>query len=231
MSLTLAIETTSRNCSIAVQEDKNILVEHNFVSSGELSETLIPNIDNIFSSLNIRVQDIDLIGASVGPGLFTGIRVGLATLKGMFFDREVPVVPVVSLKAIAFKLLYTGKRIVPVIDARRGEIYTASYRMDGKKIVCGKDPELIRVEDLKKFLGSETGLCFTGPGLIVYRDFLMSEFPGSLIAERSPYSANEVGIISVMEFEDGNFQKGTDSLEPVYIRIPDAEKNFKPRKD
>ncbi|MEN8223314.1 MAG: tRNA (adenosine(37)-N6)-threonylcarbamoyltransferase complex dimerization subunit type 1 TsaB, partial [Acidobacteriota bacterium] len=107
MSLTLAIETTSRNCSIAVLEDKNVLLEHNFVSSGELSETLIPYIDNIFSSLNIGVEDIGLIGASVGPGLFTGIRVGLATLKGIFFNREVPVVPVVSLEAVALKMLYT----------------------------------------------------------------------------------------------------------------------------
>ncbi len=231
MSLTLAIDTTSRNCSIAVLKGKDILVEHNFVSSGELSETLIPHIDNIFSSLNIGVNDIELVGASVGPGLFTGIRVGLATLKGLFFNREVPVVPVVSLKAFALKLLYTGMNIVPVIDARRGEIYTASFRMDGSEIICGKDPELIRMEDLENFLGPEKDLCFTGPGLSVYREQVVVKFPGSIIAERSPYSANEVGIISAMEFEIGNFMKGTDSLEPMYIRIPDAEKNFRHAKN
>ena len=231
MSLTLAIDTTSRNCSISVLEGKNALVEYNFVSSGELSETLIPHIDNIFSSLKIGVEEIGLVGASVGPGLFTGIRVGLATLKGIFFNREVPVVPVVSLNAIAMKLLYTGMKVVPVIDARRGEIYTAVYQFNKGKVLCINDPVLINLEYLDKFLGSKEDICFTGPGISVYRDFIIKEFPESLIAERSPFTSYEVGIISKMEYEEGKSLKGVSSLEPIYIRIPDAEKNFGSGKD
>ena len=231
MSLTLAIDTTSRNCSISVLEGKNALVEDNFVSSGELSETLIPHIDNIFSSLKIGVEDIGLVGVSVGPGLFTGIRVGLATLKGIFFTREVPVVPVVSLNAIAMKLLYTGMKVVPVIDARRGEIYTAVYQFNKGKVLCINDPVLINLEYLGKFVGSKEGICFTGPGISEYRDLIIKEFPESLIAERSPFTSYEVGTISIMEDEAGRSLNGVSSLEPIYIRIPDAEKNFRSGKD
>ncbi len=231
MSLTLAIDTTSRNCSISVLEGKCTLAEYNFVSTGELSETLIPHIDNIFSSLKIGVEDIALIGASVGPGLFTGIRVGLATLKGIFFNKAVPVVPVVSLNAIAMKLLYTGMKVVPVIDARRGEIYTAAYQFNKDRILCINDPALINLEYLKKSLGSEEDICFTGPGISVHRENIIKEFPESLIAERSPFISYEVGIISIMENEEGKSLKGVSSLEPMYIRIPDAEKNFRSGKD
>lgn len=231
MSLTLALDTTSRLCSIAVLKDKEPLTEYNFVSTAELSETLIPRIHHIFSSLHIGSEDIGLVGASVGPGLFTGIRVGLATLKGIFFNREIPVVPVISLKAIAFKLRDTGLDVVPVIDARRGEIYTAAYRIRGGGIQTLREPALIRWEDLGEFPGNEMGLCFTGPGIGNHRERIEKDFPGCTIIDRSPFTACEVGLIAGSEFENKRFYNGTDSLEPLYIRIPDAEKNLPASKD
>jgi len=90
MSLTLSIDTTSQYCSIAVMDREKLLTEYNFLSSGELSETLISSIDMVFKSLKIGVDDIGLIGVATGPGQFTGIRVGLATLKGVFFNKHRP---------------------------------------------------------------------------------------------------------------------------------------------
>lgn len=226
MSLTFSLDTTSPNCSIAVLEDRKLLAEYNFFSSGELSETLVSYIDSLFSSLKIGVDDIGLIGVSTGPGLFTGIRVGLVTLKGIFFNRAVSVVPVNSLEAAAEKLIYTGKTIVPVLDARREEIYIASYHVSSGFPACSVEPTLIKAEELKSLLKEEANICFTGSGISVYRDLLINDFPGSSLVERSPFIAGEVGQIALKEFEAGNYLKQIDTLEPMYIRIPDAEKNF-----
>lgn len=231
MSLTFSIDTSSPNCSIALLEGKKILAEYNFVSSGELSETLVSYIDSIFSSSKIGAEDIGLIGASTGPGLFTGIRVGLATLKGVFFNNPVPVVPVSSLEAVAAKLFYTEKTVISILDARRGEVYYASYRAEDNNLKTIIPPALINAEELKEVIKEDKNIYFTGVGVSVYHDLLTEDFPESIVVKRSPFVASEIGHIALAEFEDGNFIKGTDTLEPSYIRIPDAEKNFSPRKD
>ncbi|MCK4889408.1 MAG: tRNA (adenosine(37)-N6)-threonylcarbamoyltransferase complex dimerization subunit type 1 TsaB [Candidatus Aminicenantes bacterium] len=231
MSLTFSIDTSSPNCSIAVRDGERILAEYNFISSGELSETLVSYIDSIFSSLTIGADDIELVGASIGPGLFTGIRVGLATLKGIFFNNPVPVVPVSSLEAVAAKLFYTKKTVISILDARRGEVYYASYHAGDnqlKKIIA---PALIKAEELKEVIKEDKGIYFTGAGVSVYHDLLTEDFPESIIVKRSPFIASEIGGVALTEYEAGNYIKGTDTLEPSYIRIPDAEKNFSPRKD
>ncbi len=230
MNLTFSIDTSSPNCSISVLNSEKILAEYNFISSGELSETLVSYIDSVFSSLKIGTEDIGLIGVSTGPGLFTGIRVGLATLKGIFFDNAVPVVPVSSLEAVAAKLLFTGKTVVSLLDARRGEIYYAAYRFDDNQSNRIVTPSLIKAEELRKVIKEES-ICFTGAGVPAYKALLKEDFPGSTIIERSPFIACEIGHIALSEFKAGNFIKGTDTLEPSYIRIPDAEKNFSPGKD
>lgn len=231
MSLIFSLDTTSPNSSIALLDGEKILAEYNFFSSGELSETLVSYIDSVFSSLKIGVGDIGLIGVSTGPGLFTGIRVGLATLKGIFFNRSVPVVPVSSLEAVAAKLAYTGDTIVPVLDARREEIYIASYQSSNEHLTCSVEPTLIKAEELKSVLKSEKNIYFTGAGIPVYSDLIMKDFPGSFVVSRSPFIAGEIGQIALLEFEAGNYLEGTDKLEPLYIRIPDAEKNFRKGKD
>lgn len=231
MSLTFSIDTSSRNCSISVHDREQILAEYNFITSAELSETLVSYIDSIFSSLKIKTDDIGLIGISIGPGLFTGIRVGLATLKGIFFDNPVPVVPVSSLDAIAAKLSYTEKTIISILDARRSEIYYAAYRSEDGHLDRIIAPALIKAEELKEVVKEDKNIYFTGAGVSVYHDLLKEDFPESIIEKRSPFIASEIGHIALTEFESGNFIKGTDTLEPLYIRIPDAEKNFSPRKD
>jgi len=231
MSLTFSIDTSSPNCSISVLDREKIMAEYNFISSAELSETLVSYIDHIFSSLKINIDDIGLIGVSTGPGLFTGIRVGLATLKGLFFNNPVPVVPVSSLEAIAAKLSHAGKTVVSILDARRGEVYYAAYSPGDEQLSRIIKPSLIKAEGLKEVLKEDKNIYFTGAGVSVCHDLLKEDFPESIIVKRSPFIASEIGHIALKEFESGNFIKGTDNLEPLYIRIPDAEKNFSAGKD
>ncbi len=231
MKFTLALDTTSNYCSITILKGEEILTEFNFISSEELSKTLVSYIDSVFLTLKINADDIGLIGVSVGPGFFTGIRVGLATLKGLFFGKPIPVVPVSSLEAAAAKLTYTGMTIIPILDARREEIYFASYKSKKNDLVRSIEPTLIKVGELKGELQNESNICFTGMGSLVYKDLLSEDFPGSIVVNRSPFISSEVGSIALTEFNAGNYKKGTGNIEPLYIRIPDAEKNFGKRKN
>jgi len=226
--LIFAIDTSSVECSISILEENKVLLESNFASAGELSKTLVSNIDAVLLSLNIKIGDIDLIGVSTGPGLFTGIRVGLSTLKGFFFDTDIPVVPVNSLHAIASKVRHESRMVVSVLDARRGEVYTGKYLIENgfmKEIIV---PSLVKAEDLKGFLKCDKEVCFTGNGIGVYGEVLRKEFPKCLLYERSPFIASEIGLIANQEFLANNHLNGIGDVEPLYIRIPDAEKNFVP---
>ncbi len=226
MSLTFAIDTSSPECSISILKGNRVICESNFFSSGELSKTLVSNIDSVLLSLNIKPSDIDLIGVSIGPGLFTGIRVGLSTLKGIFFDMDIPVAPVNSLYAIGLKAKHESGMIVPVLDARRGEVYSGKYLSEDEFLREKIAPSLVKIEDLKSFLDYDGDICFTGNGVGVYGDFLQKNFSKCLIHERSRFIASEIGLIAVQEFKNGNYLNGVKGIEPLYIRIPDAEKNL-----
>ncbi|MBE0665367.1 MAG: tRNA (adenosine(37)-N6)-threonylcarbamoyltransferase complex dimerization subunit type 1 TsaB, partial [Candidatus Aminicenantes bacterium] len=114
----LCFDTTSRDASIAVLRDEEILQEYNFSTRDNLSAVMIPSLEFLLRSLGMKISQIDLFGVAVGPGLFTGIRIGLATLKGMNFAAAKPMVAVNTLEALAFKFADSKKNIVALIDAR-----------------------------------------------------------------------------------------------------------------
>ena len=97
----LGLDTSSRDVSIAVLKDESLALEYNFISQDNLSAMLVPSLEFILKALGLQIAQIDVFGISLGPGLFTGIRIGMATLKGLAFAERKPVVGVISLKALA----------------------------------------------------------------------------------------------------------------------------------
>lgn len=226
MSFILSIDTSSHNSSISVLEDENILAEFNFTSSKDLSATLIPNIDFILGNLTLAISEIDIFGIASGPGFFTGIRVGLSTLKGLLFGRGAPIVPVSALKALSLKASSGQSEITPLIDARRNEVYTATYSFRDGEIEEKISPSLVPLSNLKNTLKGINEYVFTGSGSMVYKEHLLGSFNNCSIIERSSYLSSEIGIIALREYRKGNFITDLSKLIPLYIRKPDAEKNF-----
>lgn len=226
MSFILSIDTSSHNSSISVLEDENILTEFNFTSSKNLSATLIPNIDFILGNLNLTISEIDIFGIASGPGFFTGIRVGLSTLKGLLFDRKTPIVPVTALKALSLKASTGQSAITPLIDARRNEVYTATYSFHTGKTEEKIPPSLVTLNSLKDTLKGIREYIFIGSGAEVHREYLSENFNNCSIIERSPYLSSEIGQIALEEYREGRFITDLSELIPLYIRKPDAEKNL-----
>ena len=225
MKRVLALDTTSTHCSIAVLEGEAVITEFNFFVSAELSEILVDRIDYAVSSSGTAISGIDVVGVTNGPGFFTGIRVGLSILKGILFRRDVPVVPVSSLQAAAAKVRADNAYIVPVIDARRGEIYCASYFVRDGVMSEVLPPALFRADEIGRQVRVNGSTYFTGNGLSAYSELIKEKFPGSALISGSPFLAAETGLIALKEYEAGNYLKSASELEPLYIRIPDAEKN------
>lgn len=222
----LCFDTTSRDASIAVLRDEEIVLEYNFSSREDLSAMLIPSLDFLLSSLGMKVASIDLFGVAVGPGLFTGIRIGLATLKGLNFSAAKPMVGVNSLEALACKFADTKKTIVPMIDARKGEVYLGCYRFDGGEMHEVLSPRLLKVTDTVGLLAPCADRVFVGSGAENHSDFLKSAFPDSRLLYRSNFLASEVGKLALQRFRRRQFVTDLQDLVPVYIRRPDAESNL-----
>ena len=222
----LCFDTTSRDASIAVLRDEEIVLEYNFSSCADLSAMLIPSLEFLLSSLGMKIENIDLYGVAVGPGLFTGIRIGLATLKGLNFSAAKPIVGVNTLEALAYKFADTKKTIVPMIDARKGEVYLGCYRFDGGELNELTPPRLLKAGEAAERLGPCADRVFVGSGAEFHGDLLKSAFPESRLLYRSNFLASEVGKLALQRFRRGQYVTDLQELTPVYIRRPDAESNL-----
>lgn len=230
MTHILALDTTSPHASISILKEGEILCEYNFSSQDRLSASLIPVIDFLLKECGLNLGAVDVFGIAIGPGLFTGIRVGLAALKGLLFAAGKPVVGVVTLKALAHKYLPNAAGndvLIPLIDARRSEVYAAGYTIYRGEIEEIMAPFLVHIGELKNELAAlqTTGLFFLGSGAEVHKELLAENFKRSKIYYRSSFLAAEIGKMTYHDYLRKNYITDLRQLFPFYIRKPDAERN------
>ena len=129
----LALDSTAIVASVALCEDEKLLGEYTIANGNTHSETLLPMVESLLGHFEMTTADIDLFAASAGPGSFTGVRIGAATVKGLAFATEKPCLGVSTLEALAYNLIGMDGLICPVMNARRQQVYTALFRAkDGK---------------------------------------------------------------------------------------------------
>ncbi len=221
----LAIDTSSAWCSVALSlGDKAPLFRHEAVSTGA-SQLLLPWTEELLTKANTPLSTLDAIAIGVGPGAFTGVRLGLAVVQGLAIGAEVPVIPVASLDALALQLLQTprfkssqAKNFVIAVDARMDEIYWARF-----EIMSNSMP--VRVGDIHLSKPEELNLndvhFLAGSAIKEYGARLFSSGNPELTSE---YLDDEIGIsaLGVLEAAKIDFSKGrqisVSQLEPLYIR-------------
>ncbi len=124
----LAIDTSSLVATVAVMNEEKLLGEYTINSPMTHSQKLMPIIEELLSTLDLSMEDIDHIAASRGPGSFTGVRIGIATVKGLAHARNIPIIGVSSLEGLAYNIPYGEELICPIMDARRNQVYTGVYK-------------------------------------------------------------------------------------------------------
>jgi tRNA threonylcarbamoyladenosine biosynthesis protein TsaB len=221
----LAIDTSSAWCSVALSmADKAPLLRHEAVSSGA-SQLVLPWIDELLAEANIPLASIDAIAIDVGPGAFTGVRLGLAVVQGLATGAQVPVIPVASLDALALQLIQTprftlsqARNFVIALDARMDEIYWARFEMMGNALP-------VRVGEIHLSKPEELNLnevhFLAGSAIKEYGERLFSNSNFKLTSECLD---DEIGIsaLGILEVAKMDLSKGkqisVSQLEPLYIR-------------
>lgn len=208
----LAADTSSERGSVCIVDDGQLLGEVRLRSSVQHSDRLFRSIDFLFSYAPFSLADVELFAAARGPGSFTGLRVGLAAMEAFAAAHGKPGAGVSTLEALAWKSGVTGPLIAPVIDARRGEIYTALYRRVNDKLTEVKPPVVKAPEEWFASL-PESEIVFCGDGALRYREFIRHR--AWLVCDMDLYLATAVAHLAALP------DRGP--LTPLYVRRAEAE--------
>ena len=218
--IVLAIESSAIAASVALQKDDRLLAEMTLNRGNTHSENLLPMAQTLLKRLDLTTDDIDLFAVSAGPGSFTGVRIGVATVKGLAFGKGKPCVGVSTLQSLAENLSFLGDKLIcPVMNARRNQVYTALFR--GKERLL---PDMaISIEELEAKLSAyPEPVLFVGDGYELVTSQI--KHPYLPLPERLQLqSAASVAAVALRELQSGN---ATDDahLSPVYLRPSQAER-------
>ena len=225
--ITLAFDSTAKVASVAVTDGDKLLATYSINNGLTQSELLLPMAENMLKELKLSFSDVELLAASVGPGSFTGVRIGTALVKGIAFARNIPCASVSTLEALAENLSGLVGIIVPAMDARRSQLYTAVFEYVSGEMIRHTDDLAISISELAEILGkyADRNIYVVGDGYSVAVSELtrlgikVCETP-LILREENAYS---VAKVAVKLHKDG---KTTDDIShlPTYLRVPQAER-------
>lgn len=219
----LGIETATRTGGVAIVSEQGVVAEYTLNIEVTHSERLMSTVDRVLSDTGLTMSNIDGFGVSIGPGSFTGLRIGLSTVKGLAFATGKPVAAVPTLKALAWNLPYPVYPVCPLLDAKKKEVYAALYRYNGGELVQMLPDTVVPLAELADRISGE--VVFTGEGSRLFATAISEHF-GSR-AHLAPLASTVPSAASVAEIALGMLAGGgetaPDSLSPLYIRRPEAE--------
>ena len=222
----LAVDTATKICSVAVVEN-NALLSELTVNHGHTHSThLMPMVDTLLSQCGLSVKDLDGFAITIGPGSFTGLRIGLSTIKGLAVATGKPAAGVSTLDALASQFPYAGCMICPMIDARKGEVYAAGYTYQDGTLRQIRPAMAVSPEDA---VSSIAGTClYVGSGARLYRDRITDAAGSRAVfvpAGQNDIRAATVGILGLQQLSQVQ-PTHLSQLNPWYIRASDAERKL-----
>jgi tRNA threonylcarbamoyladenosine biosynthesis protein TsaB len=225
--LILGIDTATPQVGCAIGGHEGVLAAFQSAKGKRHAETLVPAIQFLCAQTGIELSEIGAVGVDVGPGLFTGLRVGVATAKAMASALRVPMVPVSSLDLLAFEVRWTSRRIVSVVDARRGEVFYAFYRQVPGGVQRLSEMRVGSPEELcSEIQATGEEVIAVGDGALRYQEELADltrvEIEDAGLAFPSPAALVQLAHARALREE---FVKPWD-LQPLYLRKADAEVNW-----
>ena len=219
----LAIDTSTDTGSIAITDGEDILAESILNVGRTHSETLIPSFQEMLEKTHLDIKDLDLLALTLGPGSFTGVRIGVSTIKGFALALERPVAGVSTLEALASNFPFSSLPIMPLFDARRGEIYSAMFQWEEGIIKRLSEDRAASLEDAIKKIKTKT--VFAGEGLVKYGQMIKDRLgDNAVFAPRATWyvRASNVAALGLKSYKaDGGLDLAT--FTPSYRRKSEAE--------
>lgn len=219
----LAVETSTLAGGAALLDGDQLVAEYTLNVASTHSERLLATVDRLLQDAGWTIGEVEGLAVSVGPGSFTGLRIGVSTVKGLAFSLRIPVAAVPTLEALAWALPFSRNPVCPVLDARKGEVYAALFHWEGASLVRDwEDQALDPAELCRRLSGPVT---FVGDGIVRYGS-LLTERLGSLAAFAPPArrlpSAACVGQLGHARLSSGEVVDPA-ALCPCYLRPSEAE--------
>ena len=233
----LALDSSGIVASVAVVEDDTLLAEYTVNYKKTHSQTLLPMLDEIVKMTELELESIDAIAVAAGPGSFTGLRIGSATAKGLGLALKKPLVEVPTLEGLAYNLCGTEGLICPIMDARRGQVYTGIYECADNELKVMEEQMAVPIEELgeklKRYLKEGRRVTFLGDGVPVHKAKITEEIlPGEAVtfapANMNRQRAASVGTLGMQYYKEGKIETAMEH-EPEYLRVSQAERERKER--
>lgn len=223
----LSIDTSTKCLSMAVLEESGTICELSRITPMQHSSLLFPMMDDCLKKAGITIKAIDGFAVSLGPGSFTGLRIGVAAMKGLAFSLGRPIVGIPTLDVIAENAKPDKYKVVPILDAKRGQVYSAIYTFNGQHIKRLSEDMVIDIDGLLEKIDDK--VMFLGEGLERYQDVIKEKSNGmALFAPRKSWfpRASVVARHGIRRLKSGP-PDSTYDISPIYHRRPEAEEKIK----
>lgn len=223
----LAVDSSGLVASVAILEDYNLIAEYTLNYKKTHSQTLLPMVDEIVKMTETDLDTIDAIAVAKGPGSFTGLRIGTATVKGLGLALGKPVIGIPTVEGLAMNLYNTKGLICPLMDARRNQVYTGIYRFQNNQLLVVKDQVAVGIEEIigaLNIIGED--VVFLGDGVPVYKEVIKKYAMVSYSFAPAHVSKQRAGAIAVRAayyWKKGEFMDAAVFV-PEYLRLSQAER-------
>lgn len=216
----LSIDTSSNLCAVAVLEDSNLIKENILNDTKNHSEKIMPVIAQTLEEANLKLSDINLIVCDKGPGSFTGIRIGVATVMSFVDSLNLQSIGISSLEALMYNELLNNSKasfICSLIDAKNQNVYFQLFDNNASSIISA---ECKNINELIEILKNYSDICFVGDGSIVHKDLLSANLENATFSEHNEISSYSLGIAGLNAYNAGR----KDDILPLYLRKSQAER-------
>lgn len=231
----LALDSSGLVASVAIVEDDDLIAEYDIQYKKTHSQTLLPMLDEIKKMIDLDMSALDAVALAAGPGSFTGLRIGSATAKGLGLALSIPLIEIPTLEGLAYNLYGAREYICPIMDARRGQVYTGVYEFiknediekDGYLLKEVEPQCAVGIEEIAaklNRLGKE--VIFLGDGVPVFREqlrFLMEVPYHFAPAHLNRQRAASVAALGSIYYKSGKIVDAKDHA-PIYLRLSQAER-------
>lgn len=234
----LALDSSGLVASVAVvdstESGEELLAEYTVNYKKTHSQTLLPMLDEVARMIELDLQTVDAIAIAGGPGSFTGLRIGAATAKGLGLAIKKPLIHVPTIAGLAYNLWGASGIICPIMDARRGQVYTGIYRFEDGRLKTLEDQMAISIEKLAdKLKPYQEKVTFLGDGVPVFRQGLEQDLMTDCEISFAPANMNRqraasVGTLGIQYYKEGKIETAMEH-QPDYLRVSQAERERKER--
>ncbi len=226
----LALDTSTPINSVCILDENGILVEHIVGAQNSHNRILLRNVDLCIKAAGIQFGDIHGIAVALGPGSFTGLRIGISTAKTLAWANRLPIFGIPTLDAFALNAPYSRHQVCPILDAKKGQVYCRLYTLSNGFPEGITDTFVLSPAELVAMIDSPT--LFLGSGWLLYESVIRKELGENALSLPAPFHsirASNIAILALDRLKRGD-EDDPESLKPVYVRPSDAELTLKEKK-